>query len=513
MALMKMGRRGDPPTKKKGEDPKKKAADPKNVQEVTVTAKKPVAKSTWEDVDRQAENKKAWDKYDSDMKFYQSGPPANSYIDGSGSWQKIDSGQKISKGGKDVSGRDVSFESSNDTYSASRMNKEANEIMKKDKYVSIDDPSLDQTTRSLLKEVTYGDNSSNLYGKRKGQYVPAGTKLKNRTDVWGEDFNHKEWVDAANSGKFDEYAKKKGYGGRSFKSNIGFVDTYDEPEAPKEDLRNMKINNNDLEMPKLPTKKAGPIPTKGGSIIERKATEKAEPENWSIAKPSKFHGTSISRSAPSLNRRKAVKGEDNVKFGGGANVVVSGVNRGYFGIKKLGYAAVANPLQKVRFNKEVRQGKAYFGSNEGSTSGDLATKRSDLKSDKADYKTSIKEVRKGKPIESLTKSERIRGYRAEIGTINKDLRTTNKASRYLKDLGQPSANTKITEYKTSAGDVKTINTGKIQYATPGRFEGYSDSPQNKRVDKLANLRINPANRNTIELQLKTNKKSSNKLKN
>ena len=318
-------------------------------------------------------------------------------------------------------------------------------------------------------------------------------------------YSPEERKKAIKADKLDEFEKKMGGKNQyAHKSDFGYYTKYMTDEKLKEKF--------DKDPGKLPIRSAS-ITQKVGKLKE--APEKEKPEDWSIAKPSRFHGTSISRSAPSLNRRKAVKGEDNVKFGGGANVVVSGVNRGYFGIKKLGYAAVANPLQRARFNKEVRQGKAYFGSNEGSSSADLATKKSGLKSDKAEFKTAIKDVRKGKaePTKSLTKSERIKGYRAEIGTINKDLRTTNKASRYLKDLGQSSANTKITEYKTSDGEVKTINTGKIQYATPGRFEGFADSPQNKRVDKLANLRINPANRNTIELQLKKAQKTNNRLKN
>jgi hypothetical protein len=114
MALMRMGRRGDPPIKKNGGQ-----AKTQSVQEVTVSAKKPVTKSTWEDVDKQAENKKAWDKYDAEMKYYQSGPPANSYKDASGSWKKIDGGKKVSKAGKDVSGRDVSLSSSDDISSVS----------------------------------------------------------------------------------------------------------------------------------------------------------------------------------------------------------------------------------------------------------------------------------------------------------------------------------------------------------------------------------------------------------
>jgi hypothetical protein len=428
MALMKMGRRGDPPIKKK------KATDTK---EVTVSADKPVAKSTWEDVDYNEAAKKtnanSLSTYDKQSKFYNESQKSGSK----------DLKSMFSGGGRYLNSDELkrwNSENSNNTEDRAGLEAEKIYVPKDFKY---DSPS-------------------------KGKSSTAAEGYKSNGPV------------------YHEFLKK--------------------PSKPNP-LPIRKINNNDLEMPKLPTKKVGLLPTKGGSIIERKAPDK--PEDWSIKKPSRFSGTSISYSAPSLNRSKAVKGEDNVKFGGGAKT-----DSGRFGVKKLAYAAVANPLQRVRFNKEVRQGKAYFGSNEGSTSGDLATKRSDLKSDKAGLKTAIKEVRKEVklclPSEALTKSERIKGYRAEIGNLNKDLRTTKKASRYLSNLGQPSANTKITEYKTSAGDVKTINTGKIQYATPGRFEGYSDSPQNKRVDKLADLKLKPS---TIKAQPKIGRKSNNKLKN
>jgi hypothetical protein len=425
MALMKMGRKGDPPIKKK------KATDTK---EVTVSADKPVAKSTWEDVDYNEAAKKtnanSLSTYDKQSKFYNDNSKAKNH----------DMKTMFSGGGRYLNSDELkrwNSENSNNTEDRAGLEAEKIYVPKDFKY---DSPS-------------------------KGKSSTAAEGYKSNGPV------------------YHEFLKK--------------------PSKPNP-LPIRKINNNDLEMPKLPTKKVGLLPTKGGSIIERKAPDK--PEDWSIKKPSRFSGTSISYSAPSLNRSKAVKGEDNVKFGGGAKT-----DSGRFGVKKLAYAAVANPLQRVRFNKEVRQGKAYFGSNEGSTSGDLATKRSNLKSDKAGLKTAIKEVRKDKALpSSLTKSERIKGYRAEIGNLNKDLRTTKKASRYLSNLGQPSANTKITEYKTSAGDVKTINTGKIQYATPGRFEGYSDSPQNKRVDKLADLKLKPS---TIKAQPKIGRKSNNKLKN
>ena len=452
MALMKMGRRGDPPIKKNGEDPKKKAA----VQEVTVSAKKPETKDQkvklegvttsnifYADIKDPVERNKAAQKYEND-----------NY-------------DKALKSGNMVS-----------LSSVKTSNPKAYELLsnsmqpKKDSYGEIED---------YLVDKKYANVSS-------------------YKDIYGYDYDPVERKKAVKEDKLDAFEKKMG--GRTQympKSDFGYNIKYMTDEKLKEKF--------DKDPGKLPLLKAGPLPTKRGSLKE--ATEKDKPEDWSIEKPSKFHAVNVAYSAPSLNRRKAVKGEDNVKFGQGSLELHSGAGR--FGFKKAAYAAVANPLQKIRFNKEVRQGKAYFGSNEGSTSGDLATKRSNLKSDKAGLKTAIKEVRKDKALpSSLTKSERIKGYRAEIGNLNKDLRTTNKASRYLKDLGQPSANTKITEYKTSAGDVKTINTGKIQYATPGRFEGYSDSPQNKRVDKLADLKLKPS---TIKAQPKIGRKSSNKLKN
>ena len=419
---MKMGRKGDPPIKKK------------KVQDATVSADKPATKSTWADVDYNEAAKKtnanALSTYDKQSKFYNESQKSGSK----------DLKTMFSGGGR---------------------------------YLNTDELKRWNSENSNNSEDRAGLAAEKIY-------VPKGFKY-----------------DAPNT-------DKKGSAIEGYKSNGPvYHEWLKKPINPKP-LPERKINTNDLDPGKLSLLKPNSLPTRSGSL--KQAPEKAKAEDWSIKKPSRFSGTSISYSAPSLNRSKAVKGEDNVKFGSGVKT-----DSGRFGVKKLAYAAVANPLQRARFNKEVRQGKAYFGSNEGSTSGDLATKRSNLKSDKAGLKTAIKEVRKDKALpSSLTKSERIKGYRAEIGNLNKDLRTTNKASRYLKDLGQPSANTKITEYKTSAGDVKTINTGKIQYATPGRFEGYSDSPQNKRVDKLADLKLKPS---TIKAQPKIGRKSNNKLKN
>ena len=427
MALMKMGRKGDPPIKKKDEKVKLEGATTSNI--------------FYADIKDEAERNKTAQKYE------------NANYD-----KAMKAGNMVSLSAIKTSNPKAYTLLSNAVQS------------KKDSYGEVEDYIVDKKYANV--------SSYEELGFPKG-YDPEERKKAVKAD------------------KLDAYEKKMG-GKSQFAAggNFGYYTKYATGE--KKELTPTKLKT-------VPLKETA-SPSYGKLAMPE---EKAKAEDWSIKKPSRFSGTSISYSAPSLNRSKAVKGEDNVKFGGGVKT-----DSGRFGVKKLAYAAVANPLQRARFNKEVRQGKAYFGSNEGSTSGDLATKRSNLKSDKAGLKTAIKEVRKDKALpSSLTKSERIKGYRAEIGNLNKDLRTTKKASRYLKDLGQPSANTKITEYKTSAGDVKTINTGKIQYATPGKFEGYSDSPQNKRVDKLVNLKTNPANLNTIELQLKKTQKSNNKLKN
>lgn len=445
---MKIGRRGDPPTKKKGEDPKKKAA----VQEVTVSAKKPETK---------------------DQKVQLEGATTSNIF-----YADIKDPAERSKAA-------IKYENANYDEAAKSKNMVTLSSIK-----SSNPKSYELLSNSMQsKKDAYGEIEDYLVDKKYAN-------VSSYKDIYGYDYDPVERKKAAKEDKLDAFEKKMG--GRTqypTKTDFGYYTKYMTDEKLKEKF--------DKDPVRLPIKSAS-ITQKVGKLKE--SPEKDKPEDWSIQKPSRFSGTSISYSAPSLNRRKAVKGEDNVKFGGGVKT-----DSGRFGIKKLAYAAVANPLQRARFNKEVRQGKAYFGSNEGDSSAKLATKRSSLKSDKKDLKSGIKEIRKGTAMSStLTNSERIKGYRAEIGNINKDLRTTNKASRYLKDLGQSSANTKITEYKTSDGEVKTINTGKIQYATPGRFEGFSDSPQNKRVDKLADLKLKPS---TIKAQPKIGRKSSNKLKN
>lgn len=476
MALMRRGRRGEDP---KGEDPKKKNGSPvksQSVGEVTVTAKSNKPSSpTWDDVDRKMANEASWKKYEEDLKFFREGPAV------SGS----DGGKSVAGKRQTVTGKEINLTgSSGERYSAEKFNKASMATMKGGGYVSIDDPSLDDTTRSLLKELKSG-SSGDAYGKVKSTYVPAGTKLSSRTDLWGGDYNREEFTKASKAGKLDDLYKKKGYDkNKSFASQVGYIDIYNEPEKPSDDLRGVKIDKSKLELPKMELKKASISPRSGKILGYSSEKSKSEDPSWSIKKPSKFGATNISYSAPSLNRRKAVKGEDEVKFGEGVEVRSGGANRGRFGVKRAAYAAVANPLQSARFKSEVKQGKAYFGDYEGASSSDISARKSELISGKKDMRSAIKDVRSGKEVSSsLSKSERIKGYKSELKDIKKDLKTNVQAGKYLSNLRMGSKDS----YKPGASTSENFDTGgrtgKIMYATPEKFEGYSDFARSKKKRK------------------------------
>lgn len=415
---MRTGRRGVNP----GDDDKKKKKSngTQSIQEVTVSAKKPVVKSTWEDVDKNEAAKKAnlesASTYEKQLKYYN---------------EQSKTGQKdmktmFSGGGRYLNPDELKrWNSENSSNIAERAGLEAEKI-----YVP--------------KGFKYGDATTNKGALK----TPGGQGYQGAGPV------------------YHEFLKKP---------------------IKKQDIEFKKINTDDLPIENLPILKAGTLPTKGGKIKSSIEKDKEPTEDWSIRKPSKFHGTSISYRAPSLNREKAVKGEirkktifgvgktksTDVKFGGGVQT-----NSGRFGIKKLAYAAVANPLQKARFKSEVSQGKAYFGNYEGESNAKISESKEDLKDTKKQMRSAISDVRKGTALEStLSKSERIKGYRDEIKDARSGIRTANKASKYLENLrgkGIHSYGTTVNEVNPGRG------IGKIQYATPDKFQGYADFARAKK---------------------------------
>ncbi len=489
-----------------GEDPK----NPKAQSEVKVTAKRPAAEPpkkqyTWDDVSRnidiQERNKAKKAQYESDvanynkaMKLYREGPGAPSNV-----------GQKLATG-KLRGGETASFEQADYT-PAEKSNKMLREQLKRGELVSVDDPSLDPTTRKLLRGTmlgSMGEGQTDILGTGGKIYVPKGTKYSSYKEIYGEDFNPEEFVAASRSGKFDEYSKKKGYTGRAFAPNISFYQEYKEPEqvktpeyekeesidfrnvAPPEKLPQLKPNET---FENINTgKNVGKIVKKGYGKLE---TYKAP------APEEKADFTDPSRARITTKYKKT---------GVASNASRGGRGVGSGSTMKLGnYQTGRNILKKDvagrEYEREAKMAKAYFGGGfEGKGEAGIAETKASLKADKASLKEGIKEIRRGKASPSpLDKSDRIAGLRAAKKDVKAEIKQAKQASKYLGKLGGDKETGGVSEGQ------KFKNTGKIKYYTPEAMKGFAGSKQDT-FDPEANFKSqlnNPANRNTISAQEKT----------
>ena len=390
MALMRMGRRGD--------DPKKKKDGVQSVGEVTVTSKRA---STWNDVDYNEQAKKtnaeSASTYDKQLKYYNEHSKA-----GAG---KKDMKTMFSGGGRYLNPDELKrWNSENSSNYAERAGLEAEKI-----YVP--------------KGFKYGDATTN-----KGALNTSG----------GQGYQGAGPV-------FHEFLKKP---------------------IKKSEVIELKINKDDLPISNLPIKKAM-VTQKTGKLAT--LPEKESPE---FTEPS---GTRIkTRYIKPKNVSMGEHVASNVKYV--AKKALGGTPFLRSGVEKKREALIQG-----KAGREIKLGKAYFGEFEGSTKSEISNVRKDLKDTKKQMRTAIGEVKKGTALSSpLSKPERIKGYRDEIKSARSGIRTANKASKYLGKLGQQSANSAITEYKTSAGDIKSIGTGKIRIATPGKFQGYADFARSKK---------------------------------
>lgn len=228
----------------------------------------------------------------------------------------------------------------------------------------------------------------------------------------------------------------------------------------KSEVIELNINKDDLPISNLPIKKAM-VTQKTGKLAL--PSEKESPE-WTEPSGTRIKTRYIKPKNVSMGEHVA----SNVKYV--AKKALGGVPFLRSGVEKKREALIQG-----KAGREIKLGKAYFGDFEGSTKSEISNVRKDLKDTKKQMRSAIGEVKKGTALNSpLSKSERIKGYRDEIKAARSGIRTANKASKYLGKLGQQSANSAITEYKTSAGDIKSIGTGKIRIATPGKFQGYAD---------------------------------------
>ena len=483
-----------------GEDPKK----PKANAEVKVTAKKqvepPQKQYTWDDVSKNQEvklrNKAVREKYESEtanynkaMKLYTQGPEDSN-----------EPGMKLPDA-KLAKGQTATFSKDTNRYTAEKMNKDLQQKIKSGQVVAMDDPSLDATTRKILAGIHGSGRSSDLYGTPGKRYVDKGTKVSSYKEVYGEDFNPEEFRAAGKSGNFEKYAKEKGYTGRAFTPKEG-LGVYEEYGIPKQSAAPVYEKEESIDVRKLPPTEKLPLlkPGKIGSsdlkplrMSESKAP--AEKSDWQEPSGATKYRTkyslpdvSTTNKAKSLGRFVKAK----VESIGKDNALTPGLK------KEQGKAR----LIQGKAGREGKMAKAYFSEYEGKSKNDIKGTLVGLKADKADFKSGIKEVRKGTAAPStIDKSERIAGLRAAKKDVKAEMKQAKLASKYLGKLGE--------EYIGVREGQNLSSTGKIKTYTPSAMTGFSGSKQdvdnrdakfNKFLAKSST--DNATNKNTIANQEK-----------
>ena len=501
MALMKTGR------KPYGEDPKKPKTNgdnPKNQQEVKVTAKK---QYTWDDYYRSEEikskNKEAKQKYESDLANYNKAMKL--YNEGASFDVSNEDLSTINKSGNTLKGKPVKYTAATGGTSAKEMSEAYEKGIKSGEYVDIDDPRISEKNRYYLKGTLFGStgDESNRWGTVKGRAVPSSVAfdkdLNFKKLYGGEDFDPYEYHKAAKSGKFEEYVKKKGISGKSFMPSYGgYLEKYGKPEQPKAPAYEKEMSIDVSKLPreslkKLPLKPVGKIGLSEGKLMTRSyeptTTEKPD---WE---------------APSggiKTKSRTVK-PYNVKMGD-----YIGQNIKYAAQKATGKTPILRPgVEKTRealiqgkTGREAKMAKAYFSGYEGQSKFDIEGTSEDrgrigaLKASKTDFSKGIKEARRAGD------KEKVQGYRASKKDVKSEIKQAKLASKYLTKLGQETTGVR------EGQDLRS--TGKIKAFTPGAMAGFSGSKQDT-YNSDANFSKflaksstdNATNRNTISKQMET----------
>lgn len=215
------------------------------------------------------------DKYKSSMDQYKR---ASDYYNMGPELPKEQAGDvKLSKGGKNRKGQQVTYEQA-ERSSAAKSNADLKKAMKENpNIVDINDKSINPASRKIwMEQVGMDISGSDLYGKQTSKrYVDKNeiNKIKSLVDVHGENFDMREWRKAQESKDpkaFDRYLDEKGYRGRNFatKEGMGSWNEYVIPTAPKKPTSQMpvkpvvkeevvppRIKPSDVAVSKLPTRK------------------------------------------------------------------------------------------------------------------------------------------------------------------------------------------------------------------------------------------------------------------
>lgn len=496
---MRTSRKGEDPTKKKGVEPTKAQS------EVKVTAKRPgepqPKQYTWDDVSRneaiKASNKAKREKYESDvanynkaMKLYTEGPNDTEVKDGI----KLPTAKL--KGGEIAS-----FSKDTNKWSAEKMNKMTQEKLKKGEIVSIDDPSLDATTRKLLKG-SISNLPSDIYGSPGKKYVAKGTKYTSYKDIYGEDFNPEEYKAASKSGKFDEYLKKKGYEGRAFVPSTSYYEEYKTPTKPVEEAyeKEESINVSRLPISKLPTLKKGETfegigtAKNVGKIVKKQGKLAISPKQEQEAATFEEPGGGIKKrtkySLPQTTSRgnKTLSGVA-VNLGRFVKAKAEAIGKDNALTPKLNKTEGKARLFQGKTGKQAKEFKAYYGapsSISGSdrssmTASDIAQERESLKGVKKELRADIK---KGGAV---SKSE----LRSELRNVRKDIKATKQAEKYASKNIE--ARSVYPGGKEEVVLVERPNAGSNPYRGSELGSKYSEFSKDQQIRKSTD---NPANRNS-----------------
>lgn len=232
--------------------------------------------------------------------------------------------------------------------------------------------------------------------------------------------------------------------------------TLAEPKAPKLDIERMPM----LKVKKIETTSSKKLAT---------PTEKETPE-WE-APSRRYTETKVTKSTA----RNAARNEGKLKSA------------------RVSDISLKSKVAGLSYNKEGKEAKAYYGGFEGQTKSDITERRGAIKAEKRELRQGIKDVRKGltPASESLSKSERIQGYRKEIKNLRAENKQAKQAGKYFdKNLEARSFYDEGREVVRAQAKEKPG----AKFFTPEAMKGYRESMNN------------PANRNTISAKIKNQKK-------
>jgi hypothetical protein len=436
---------------------------------------------------------------------------------------------KVRKGGKTRKGQDVTFDEA-DRYSAAQANAALARARKENpNIVDINDKSINPTSRKIwMEQVGMDISNTSLYGRDTGKrYVDreAINKIKSNVDVYGEDFDAREYRKAQESSDpnaMDKYLDEKGYHGRSFhtKEGMGTFNEYIVPQAPNKPTSKMPIKPGievekvpdlpkNVAFNKLPTRKVVRIDMENKAKYG-KEVENIEEGDWKDPTGGKFKR----KGAIEKSGKVEAKGPKGAGGGRSASVNLSiftkridtpstkggyGILRGPGSGEAKGVRAREEKMAKSFYAPESEYGHGGYYSKMEGTEGDVS------KAIRSDIKDMRSERRDWKKQTSLTGAEKRAGSRE---MFKEDIKTGRLSARYAKRGDLKSLDTNPLDAE-SGGVWKAGQKSKLKIYTPdltksgekGAMDNYvASAEKNIEAAKLYQQNERTANNNAFYAQ-------------